>query len=49
MDWTNRIDDLIPDANHRVAVIGEKQMKYKVFVLESLGRKSLKKHLMLVV
>jgi hypothetical protein len=24
MDRTNRISDLIPDANHRVAVIGEK-------------------------
>jgi hypothetical protein len=24
MDWTNRIGDLIPDSNHRVAALGEK-------------------------
>jgi hypothetical protein len=45
MDWTNWIGDLIPDANHRVAVIGEKSMKHKVSVLKSLDRNLVKKHL----
>jgi hypothetical protein len=47
MDWADRICDLIPDANHRVAVIGKKQTKHKVSVLKSLDRNLLKKHVML--
>jgi hypothetical protein len=42
MDWTNRIGDLTPDVNHRVAVIGKKQMQCKVSVLKSLNRNLLK-------
>jgi hypothetical protein len=43
MGWINWIGDLIPDSNHRVAVIGEKEMKHKVSVLKSLDRNLLKK------
>jgi hypothetical protein len=47
VDWTNRIGDLIPDADHRVAVISDKYMKRKVSVMKSLDRTFLKNHIML--